>query len=985
MTEGVELATAYVSLTVSARGIEADLRREISKPIEQAAQQASRAASRDIESQLAKARPNFDHIGKSLQSAAAEATAKARATIDKGLANVGANVERNRNQGLAAVGFSAAGVLGLKSLADAAGDYGEVQSKANVILGTEGAAAAEKFAASATKSAGLSKTAALTATASFAGLGKVAGLQGEELSGFSTGLTQLAGDLASFNNSTVEDAIAAIGSGLRGEAEPLQAFNVLLDDATLKQSAMTLGISDGTTTLTNQQKVLAAHAAILAQTTDAQGDFVRTGDSFANQQRTLTAEVENLKVELGQGLLPAAKTTTSALSGMVGIVGELPDSVKTTGSAIAVAVTAGSAIGGVGKLFASGLGSLTNFAKGLKAAEDGTGGFTNGVKRMISPTGAAVAALTVGVGVFEAWYSASSAAEKANQDFADQAVKTGDVQAAAAKSLQDILDNASGETDGYAESWKRAGLIIGEVSDDIAAGANFDKFRDQIDNVNVGLGDVRSVIDQIRASGGPDEYGLTTATEDNLKAVMAAAREAGPAVEETIGAMVERFRDGKFSGDAFADTVNALAEASQGFELTSGDITLYAGQFEELIGRYGTLTTADEKAIAGAQNTKKGMESRLDALQALTDAYPELAAEISPVLKAMREEIKLTPAQRAAAAEKAAAEEILAAAYEAANTAVADYNDQLKIQRSNYDAGTSAASAYQDAIARSTRVDDQLGGAVSLSKANEDFRTSLSKLPKDIDVASIALGKYNEEQNTAVSNLLSASQASTTYLSTLIAQGNYTGARDQATQLRDAYLEQLQTIGITGAAAQEYIEILGLAPEQVETAILLSGMEEAKFKLETYIALLGPEGIPRDIATEVAMKIRDGDIGGAAKQLEDAIAFMQYIADQNEIKISTRLRPEEDKPNRGRPSIPFRAMGGPVAADRPYIVGEIGPELFVPKAAGAIIPNKDLLTAANGGGTRPAPVINQHITNAGYQETLEATVNGLRAAEVMGY
>ena len=34
-----------------------------------------------------------------------------------------------------------------------------------------------------------------------------------------------------------------------------------------------------------------------------------------------------------------------------------------------------------------------------------------------------------------------------------------------------------------------------------------------------------------------------------------------------------------------------------------------------------------------------------------------------------------------------------------------------------------------------------------------------------------------------------------------------------------------------------------------------------------------------------------------------------------------------------------RYMGGPVAAGTPYVVGEKGPELFVPGAAGGIVPN----------------------------------------------
>ena len=38
----------------------------------------------------------------------------------------------------------------------------------------------------------------------------------------------------------------------------------------------------------------------------------------------------------------------------------------------------------------------------------------------------------------------------------------------------------------------------------------------------------------------------------------------------------------------------------------------------------------------------------------------------------------------------------------------------------------------------------------------------------------------------------------------------------------------------------------------------------------------------------------------------------------------------------------FKADGGPVTANTPYIVGEVGPELFVPTSSGAIVPNNQL-------------------------------------------
>ena len=48
--------------------------------------------------------------------------------------------------------------------------------------------------------------------------------------------------------------------------------------------------------------------------------------------------------------------------------------------------------------------------------------------------------------------------------------------------------------------------------------------------------------------------------------------------------------------------------------------------------------------------------------------------------------------------------------------------------------------------------------------------------------------------------------------------------------------------------------------------------------------------------------------------------------------------------------IPGRADGGPVAGRSPYLVGERGPELFVPKVDGTIIPNHHLGITRQGGG-----------------------------------
>ena len=202
---------------------------------------------------------------------------------------------------------AAAGAMALKIGVDAvkaASDLSETVSKVGVLFG-DTAKDIEKFADGAATSLGQTKQQALDAAATFATFGKSAGLSGKDLSKFSTDFVKLSSDLASFNNTTPEQAINAIGSALRGEAEPLRAYGVLLDDASLKQSALSLGIIKTTKeALTPQQKVLAAQALIYEQTGAAQGDFERTSDGLANKTRILTAQLENAKVTIGEALLP---------------------------------------------------------------------------------------------------------------------------------------------------------------------------------------------------------------------------------------------------------------------------------------------------------------------------------------------------------------------------------------------------------------------------------------------------------------------------------------------------------------------------------------------------------------------------------------------------------------------------------------------------------------------------------------------------------
>ena len=199
----------------------------------------------------------------------------------------------------------------------AASNLNETMSKTRVIFG-DAADDVIAFATAAGDSLGLSQQAALDASSTFAVFAQSAGLSGKDLSAFSGDLVTLSADFASFYNTSPEQAITAIGAALRGESEPIRKYNILLNDATLRQRALTIGIVKNTkTALTPQQKVLAAQAEIMAQSSIAQGDFARTSGGLANQQRILSAAMSNLSADLGTAFMPILQEAIGFITGTV--------------------------------------------------------------------------------------------------------------------------------------------------------------------------------------------------------------------------------------------------------------------------------------------------------------------------------------------------------------------------------------------------------------------------------------------------------------------------------------------------------------------------------------------------------------------------------------------------------------------------------------------------------------------------------------------
>lgn len=211
---------------------------------------------------------------------------------------------------------------------DLGSDLAETSTAIDALFGPESAAVVESWANNAVRGLGQTSQSALDAAKTFGVFGTAANLQGPELVNFSTNLTGLATDLASFHNTSPEEAIEALGAALRGEMEPIRRYGIIIDDAATRQQALAMGIYDGSGALNAQQRTLAVNALLYEKAGVAVGDFERTSGGLANQQRILSAAWEEAQTRLGTALLPAITTlVTFANDSLMPVFGDLIDQV----------------------------------------------------------------------------------------------------------------------------------------------------------------------------------------------------------------------------------------------------------------------------------------------------------------------------------------------------------------------------------------------------------------------------------------------------------------------------------------------------------------------------------------------------------------------------------------------------------------------------------------------------------------------------------
>jgi len=220
-----------------------------------------------------------------------------------------------------------------------ASDMEESINKVNVAFG-DSSKQVQDFSDTTLEAFGIAKADALEMAALFGDMGTALGFSQSEAATMSQTLVGLAGDLASFKNIGVGEAQTALAGIFTGETESLKRLGIMTTEATLKNTDYFLSLNKTWKELTANEKIMVRYHAVMGQTANAQGDFSRTNEGFANQLRVVQGQFKDLGAEIGGFFMPIALQILAKVKEWIKAFRELDDGTKEIILKIALVVAA---------------------------------------------------------------------------------------------------------------------------------------------------------------------------------------------------------------------------------------------------------------------------------------------------------------------------------------------------------------------------------------------------------------------------------------------------------------------------------------------------------------------------------------------------------------------------------------------------------------------------------------------------------------------
>ena len=255
-----------------------------------------------------------------------------------------------------------------KSCIELGSTLSEVQNVVDVTFGAM-SETINRFARDALEEFGLSETSAKKYTSTMGAMLKSMGFTTQAAAEMSMEMTGLSADMASFYNLDSETAFEKIRAGISGETEPLKQLGINMSVANLEAFALSQGITKAYNAMTQQEQAMLRYNYLMQATADAQGDFARTSDGWANQVRVLTERFNALKAAIGQGLIAVLTPVIKVLNNLLAKILTVTDAfsnfiAKITGKNTKTTTT----VSGIGDAADSAAGSMGDVGAATDAA-----------------------------------------------------------------------------------------------------------------------------------------------------------------------------------------------------------------------------------------------------------------------------------------------------------------------------------------------------------------------------------------------------------------------------------------------------------------------------------------------------------------------------------------------------------------------------------------------------------------------------------------
>lgn len=181
---------------------------------------------------------------------------------------------------------------------------------------------------------GLSELAGKRYASTVGSMARSMGFTEEQAYAMGTSIAELAGDVASFYDMSSDEAYDKLTAIFTGVTQPLRSLGINMTEASLSAFALSRGIQKSYQDMDEAERTMLRYQFVLDRTRFASGDFARTNESWSNQLRILSMNVEQLKATLGEGFIAALLPALQGLNMFISKTNEATRAVGNLMSAI---------------------------------------------------------------------------------------------------------------------------------------------------------------------------------------------------------------------------------------------------------------------------------------------------------------------------------------------------------------------------------------------------------------------------------------------------------------------------------------------------------------------------------------------------------------------------------------------------------------------------------------------------------------------------